>query len=98
MLLGIQLPVTHRRESFTLMQEVLVRYTEEQALERALLELEVAQAAQFAGADIIERTLHGSLEGDEFHLRASFVVHMNIARPQEIYLGEGLLAFSLQGF
>ena len=97
MLLGIQLPVTHRRESFTLMQEVPFRYTEEQALERALLELEVAQAAQFAGADIIERTLHGNLEGDEFLLRASFVVHMNIARPQEIYLGEGLLAFSLQG-
>ena len=96
MLLGIQLPVIHRRESFTLMREIPIRFSEEQALERALLELEVAQAAQFAGADIIERTLHGNLEGDEFILRASFVAHMNIARPQEIYIGEGLLAFSPQ--
>ncbi|MCL2857255.1 MAG: sporulation protein YqfD [Oscillospiraceae bacterium] len=94
MLLGVQLPITHRSEAFTLMREVPVRFDEEQALERAMFELEVAQAAQFAGGTIIERTLHGSLVEDEFVLRASYVVHINIARPQEIYLGDGLLAFS----
>jgi len=96
MLLGVQLPIIHRSEAFTLMREVPVHYDEEQALERAMLELEVAQTAQFAEATIIERNLHGSLAGDEFVLRASYVVHMNIARPQEIYLGDGLLAFNWQ--
>ena len=94
MLLGVQLPITYRSEAFTLMQEIPVRLDEEQALERAIFELEIAQSAQFAGATIIERTLHGILAGDEFILQASYVVHMNIARPQEIYLGEGILAFS----
>ena len=96
MLLGVQLPITHRRESFTLMQEVPVRLTEEQALERALLELEVAVTAEFAEATIKELYRYGSLVDNEFVLRASLVVHMNIAKPQEIYLGDGLLTFNIQ--
>jgi len=83
---GTQLPITHRSEVFTLMREVYFLYTEEQARDRALLELEIAENAQLSQAAIIERILTGALIDDEFVLSANYVAHMNIALPQEIYV------------
>ena len=83
---GAPLPISHRSETFTLMKEVPFRYTEEQAMQRALAELEVAEAARFYEAEIIGRTLAGRLEEDTFVLRADYIVHMNIAQLQEIFI------------
>ena len=83
---GTQIPITHRSEVFTLMREIPFRYNEEQARDRALLELEVAEKARFSQATIIERSLASALIEDEFVLRANYIAHMNIALPQEIYI------------
>ena len=87
-LFGAELPVRHRSEAFTLMREIPLHLNEEQARDRAMLELEIAQSAQFGQAEIISRSLTGRLEGEEFVLTASYVVHMDIARSLEIYLGD----------
>ena len=87
LLLGIELPISYRSELFTLMKEVPMRFTEEQAMQRALHELEVAQAAQFGESVIVSRALHGVVAADEFVLHASYVVHIDIAQPQPIYIG-----------
>jgi len=86
---GTQLPASHRREVFTLMEEVHFRYTEDQARARALSQLDTAEQSRFADAEIIQRTLVGNLEQDEFVLLASYVVNMNIAQPQEIFIEPG---------
>ncbi|MCL2579395.1 MAG: sporulation protein YqfD [Oscillospiraceae bacterium] len=86
--LGVDLPVSHRRESYILMQEIPFRYTEEQARARALRELETAEQAKFAAGEIIQRTLTGGLAEDVFILRGEYIAHVNIAKPQAILMGE----------
>ncbi|MDR2909327.1 MAG: sporulation protein YqfD [Oscillospiraceae bacterium] len=95
-LLGLELPVTHRVERYTLMEEIPVTYTEDEARELAMKELAALQKAELGDADILSRELSGEIVNGEYNLRASYVCHMNIAAEREILTGGagGALALS----
>ncbi|MGI6403701.1 MAG: sporulation protein YqfD [Oscillospiraceae bacterium] len=84
----LELPLARRLEQYTLMREVPVVFTEEQAKKQALLELSALEQARLGDSKIIERTLVGRLDGRLYRLRADYICHMNIALQKEILQGE----------
>lgn len=87
-LFGAALPAGVLREEFTLMREVPVTLTEEQAKERALKELDALEIVEFEGAEFLDKRVTGVLHGGRFVLRAEYVCSMPIGIEQEILPGE----------
>lgn len=84
----LELPLARRLEHYTLMREVPVSYTPEQAKEQALRELSALEQAKLGSAEVVERVLIGRLEGRDYLLQADYICHMNIAWQKEISRGE----------
>lgn len=85
---SLELPVARRVEKYTLMREVPIVLTEEQAKDRAMRELAALEQVKIGDSKIIERTLVGRLDGAVYRLRADYICHMNIAMQQEILQSE----------
>lgn len=85
---SVELPLSYLRETYVLMQEVPVTYTEVEAKRLALKELAALQRAQLSTATILNKNITGKLTGDTYTVRASYICTMNVAEEREIRVGE----------
>lgn len=85
---GKELPCGIYKETYTLMQEVPVTYTEDEAKLLALKELELRQMLELTDADIIEKTTYGATNNAVFELIAEYVCTMDIAQERQILVSE----------
>jgi len=85
---GIPLPLSTLGEEYVLMEEVPVTLTESQAKDKALLELETLERVQLEDAEILEKTMTASLEGQSFVLEASYTCIMEIGVKKIILQSE----------
>lgn len=87
-LFGAELPFSYLKEDYTLMEEVPVTLTKEQAREMALRQLNAAQQLQLGAAQIHQKELTGSVRDNCYVLRADYICTMDIAEEREILLEE----------
>lgn len=83
-----ELPCGLFLEKYTLMQEVPVTYSEDEARILALKELDMRQKAELTDAEILDKSASGKLDGDVFILSADYVCKMDIASEKQILKSE----------
>lgn len=85
---SIGTPLTILREEYTLMEEVPVTLTNEEARGQALLELAAAEKSELGSAKIHERNTGVEIKNGHYILRAEYICDMDIAAKQAILVGE----------
>lgn len=76
-------------ETYIILEEEEILLTEEEAREKAQLQLASIEKAELADSKILERSAKAKISGENFNVTAEYICEMNIALKKEIVLDSG---------